>query len=365
MTFWGLPEKYLIGMTIWIVALVVLLRVLLKLRRRGHESKVRKRIANAGLSIWLLLVLLTSIEFGFALFYDRTDSFDMSNVSHKWFARYGAPFEKPLRFDNGEGFLYRDDRTFSKEIPAGKHHICFLGDSFTYGHGINRVGDRFSNLIRRRLDETHPGKFIVSNLGKAGTDLNWAEATLKNLFADGVRVDTAVYTICLNDIESFDPAIATYYSGSWRAGSSVFLFRDTYFFNLLYFRFRQFQRPQVKNYYDFVREYYEGEPWSKMAAKIGEINALCRKNGCQLRIVVFPFLQNLGPDYPFEFAHKEIVDRCRELDIPVLDLLPVLRPHTDEGLVVSPFDAHPNERANRYAADAIESSLLADFFESE
>ncbi len=364
MTWRGLSETYLLVMTIWLFALIVALRLLLKIRRRGKEKPKLKTLANAGLSLWLLLFPLTLLEFGFALFYDRTDSFNLSNVSRKWFVKYAQPFEKPLVFSNGEGIVYRDDEPFPESLGDEQRHVCFLGDSFAYGHGINRVEDRFSNRIRARLETASPGRIAVSNLAKPGTDLHWAEAILTRLFEDGRRVDAAVYTLCLNDIESFHPDFRTYYSGDWVRGSDFFLFRDTYFFNLLYFRWQQFRRPQVKNYYDFVADYYAGEPWEKMSEQLLRVRDLCEEHGCEFRLVIFPFLHALDGETRFDVVHVQIEEFCREHGIPVVDLLPVLKPHADEGLVVGAFDAHPNVRANELAAEAIERQLLSDWFEA-
>jgi len=353
MTLFGLTSGYLIGIAIWSVMLLVLLIVLLKSRRGSEKKSTRKKLANAGLSLWLLLMLMTLVEVGFALGYDRTDSFNMSNVSRKWFRKYAEPEEKVLRFGPNEGIVYRNVKPFPESIPEDIQHICFLGDSFTYGHGINRSSERFSNLVAEQLQSDTEKEVIVTNLGKPGTDLFYAEVILDNLFEDDIRVDTAVYTLCLNDIESFHPDFQTFYSADWLSGSNFFLFRDTYFFNLLYFRVQQAQRPQVKSYYDFVKEYYTSEPWERMQQKISDIESLCAQNNCEFRVVIFPFLHNLEDDYAFTSAHQQIVEFCRENKVPVLDLLPVMQKHAAEGLIVSRFDAHPNELANRYAGDAI------------
>ena len=119
-----------------------------------------------------------------------------------------------------------------------------------------------------------------------------------------------------------------------------------------------FTVPDINKYYSFVKEYYDGEPWQRMQRKLGEIDRLCEDYGIELKIVVFPFMHNLGPDYEFHHAHENIVTYCRESEIPVLDLEPVLTPHVDEGLTVSRFDAHPNERAHELAAEAIHELLI-------
>ncbi|MGH7130303.1 MAG: SGNH/GDSL hydrolase family protein, partial [Planctomycetaceae bacterium] len=323
--------------------------VLLRLRRRWKTRTWRLRTVHLLLSLWMLLAVLTGFELYFALIYDETDSFNMTNVSKKWFDRHVAGHEQTLEFGDGQGVRYRDDRPFPEEIEPDGHHVLFVGDSFAFGHGVPDVSDRFSNRVRAELERSHPGEFVVSNLANAGTDLHWVEALLMALFQNGHEIDTVVYAMCLNDIETFHPRHRTYYQGFGGPGPSLWLFRETYFFNLMYFRVMQFTRPEVRGYYDFVREYYEGEPWQRMRQTLDEVNRLCENHGAELRIVVFPFLHNLGPDYEFHTAHEQIVAYGREADVPVLDLEPVLSPHVEEGLTVNRFDAHPNERAHALA----------------
>ena len=69
MTFFGLTSGYLIGVAVWCVLLFVGMWLLLKLRRSGQQKPVRKRLANVGLSLWLLCVMLTMVEVGFAIGY--------------------------------------------------------------------------------------------------------------------------------------------------------------------------------------------------------------------------------------------------------------------------------------------------------
>lgn len=356
---------YLLVMTGWIAAGIVLMCFLVSQLRRSKNKPRRRLCLKIGLSTWMVLALLTLVELYFALVYDSTDSFSMTNVSKKWYAIHANPQKKPLEISNGEGFKYRDVCEFPKHLPEGQHRICFFGDSFTFGHGIARIEDRFSNRIAVELEKKHPGKFVVANLGDAGIDLHWIEFQLTTFFEAEFQIDTAVYVICLNDIETFHPRHATFYNDfSERVGApKFFLFRETYFFNLMYFRLRQSSVPEVSNYYEFVQKYYEGQPWQHMQLKLDHVASLCTENEADFRIVIFPFLHSLGPDYPFRFAHKQIVEFCRQKGIAVVDLEPILSKHVEEGLIVSRFDAHPNERANELAAEVIQNELFRDFFE--
>ncbi len=349
-----LPVGYLISITIWVLVLAVCPIVLVRLRRRWKSSARRMRILFAGLGIWFVLCPLTAIEIGFALLYDTTDSFSMTNVSRRWFEIHSIPDEKTLSFSDGTGITYRDSRAFPEST-----HLCLLGDSFTFGHGVADVENRFSNLLQRRIseDRTIESPMVVSNLSYPGTDLPWVETVLQRAFEDGRRIDHAVYVMCLNDIESFHDPRMTRSSELSHFDPPTFLLRETYFFNWAWFRVQQLSRSDVRDYYSFVREYYQGEPWQRFQLKIAQVHDLCRRNECRFSIVVFPFLHNLAQDYPFSEIHEQIVRDCEGLGIPTIDLRKPLAAAAGQGLTVNAFDAHPNELAHEIVADELQHLL--------
>ena len=353
-----LSNEYLIGLFIWVVLGIIGVWVLMKgwviARRRNKGMSYVK----TGLFLWMMLFMLTLVELYFALFFDSTDSFNMTNVSKKWFEKHIHPYEQGLPFSDGLSAIYRDSAAFPTNIPEDQHHIMFVGDSFTFGHGLPNVEHRFSNRLRAELDQDHPNRFAVSNISNVGKDLLWCELLLNHVFDDGHKVDTVIYVMCLNDIETFDDRTNTYYDKLAEHNPKFFLFTKTYFFNMLYFRVKQYTLPDVRGYYQSLSGYFKGKAWERMQAKIKELDELCKKNNAELNLVVFPFLHNLGPDYPFHDAHSKIASYCETQDIPVLDLESAMSEHRDENLVVNPFDAHPNPRANEIAARVIREKLI-------
>jgi len=348
-----LSLEYLLGMGTWLLLGVVALVACLRLRRLSHDRPRHKRWIDRLLGLWMLLALLTLPEGCYALFYDTTDSFDLMNTSKRWSAMHVVL--------NDAG--YRDPHEFPPPPRSDRRLVCFVGDSFTFGHGVPYVADRFSDRVGAALEAQHPGGFHVSNIGVPGFGLR----NVKHLLAtDLLELDPAigvvVYTIVLNDIDSFDEHTARYYEGINRGRPRLFLFRHTYFYNFLYFRFVQSTQPEIREYFSYLESSYAGAPWNRMKQSLAALSQLCHANGVELRVVIFPFLHNAGPDYPFLDAHKRIARFCETSGIPVLDLEPVFREHAGKNLVVNMFDAHPNERAHAIAADAIERHLLADLF---
>lgn len=362
--FLHLSDSYLLTMACWLLFLLLVPVGLIRLRRKWAAEKSRRKFVYAGLSGWLCLGLLTLPELGFALLYDTTDSFDMTNVSRRWFKVHVDPDVRVLEFSKDTGIQYRSDSDVVLNPPDGGRHVCFLGDSFTFGHGVSDVNDRFSDRVSKQLSASKKSSVDVSNLAWPGTDLLWAEAILKNSFAVDGRIDDAVYVLCLNDIEAFHDPTMSKSSSLSHFEPPGFLFRDTYFFNWLYFRTQLLFQPQTRSYYSFVEEYYEGEPWLRFRSALSRTSAMCTEHDCRFKVAIFPFLHNLGADYPFREIHHQIKADCEALDIDCLDLDPALSAHSDERLTVNPFDAHPNERAHEIAAEAMVDWLTGFSIES-
>lgn len=346
-------QAYLISMGVWLLVGCVAFVVCLSLRRRFRGQRRRTVCIHLALSVWFCLATLTMLELYCALFYDQTDSFSLSKASQRW-------FDLHVQTNDAD---FRDSRPFYRTVPQGQRRIVFTGDSFTFGHGIRDVADRFGDRIAARLEQSRPGEFDVSNAAMPGWELRIVYGQLQRWIRSGVDIDVLVYTFVLNDIECFDPRTALYYPEILDSKPKHLLLRESYFLNLAYFRLLPFSRPQVSGYYDYLQQSYESRSWDYLEQTLHHLRLTCLQHGIDLRIVIFPFLHNLGPKYPFRKAHRRLTTFCRDNDVRYVDLEPILSPHIAEGLTVNRFDAHPNERAHELAAEAIENRLLQDLFQ--
>lgn len=350
-----LSAKYLIGVAVWLIALGLFVYVLLRARRRFHQAPRKLQAVNAGLSLAMLLAVVTAGELAFACCADFSDTFNISNVSKRWFTRH----MEDEKNENG----FRDRHELTTYVAGGKKRIIFLGDSFTAGHGVERMEDRFTDRIGARLEQEQPGKFLIANLAIPAYDAMQVTQLAKNeLLKKHYDMAACIYVYNLNDVDRFDPQTAESLKAIESSEPTFFLFRDTYLLNWLYFRFIAFRAAGSASYYENLRRSYEGQPWLAARDLIKDLHDNCKAQGVDFRMVIFPFVRDVGENYPFRPAHARIVDFCKAEKIPVLDLEPVFRTHAKENLCVSRFDAHPNERAHAIAAEAIEDQLLVDFF---
>jgi len=111
------------------------------------------------------------------------------------------------------------------------------------------------------------------------------------------------------------------------------------------------------NYCSFVREAYSGALWEQQRERLRAFRDLVQAHGGRLTVVTFPLLNTLGPNYEYRFIHDKLDQVWRELGVPHLDLLPIFEGLPPSQVTVNRYDAHPNERANQLAAEAIDKWL--------
>lgn len=295
---------------------------------------------NALIILFLAALVLAAGEIYYRFFYDATDSYMMSKTSLRWEQRHYQL--------NASGF--RDSIEYKWKIPAGKRRITFLGDSFTAGHGIKDVEQRFANRIRAR----NPG-WEVHVMAKNG----WETGTHLEVLEDGLPpdydCDLVVLVYCLNDISDLAPDywinIVERITQTWRPGPIVL---ESFFLDTYYHRIRMALDPDLRDYYGYVGQWYRGPVWNIQEARLRQLRDKVAQRGGQLRVVTFPFLQSAGHNYPFREIHMQLDVLWTSMGVPHLDLLDTFSQVDSPQLVVNRFDAHPNEKAHEMAANAIE-----------
>jgi lysophospholipase L1-like esterase len=296
----------------------------------------------------LLLFLLLSISFVvgetyYRYLYNTTDALTYTKVSERWFHRYYIL--------NASGF--RDNIEYSPTIKPGKRRITFLGDSFTAGHGVKNVEDRFANIIRR----LHP-EYEVQVLAKLGLDTGAELALMQAAVKQKYQLDQVVLVYCLNDVADILPewnrALRQIFADVNRGG---WLRQNSYFFDTLYHRYKVLRNPYMRKYFYFVREGYEGAAWELQKKRLNQLRLLVESHGGRLLVVIFPFLHMTQAYDEFRPVHQKLDQFWEESGVPCLDLLPFFEGLPPKKITINRFDPHPNEFAHALAAKKIDQFL--------
>jgi hypothetical protein len=310
-------------------------------------------------------------------------------------------FDHPVRI-NRHGL---NDSEYGYAKRPGTPRILCLGDSFTWGYGVEQ-DQRFSEVLENELMQ---GVEVI-NAGVSG--YNTAQEWLW-LRERGVkyRPDLVVLCFYLNDFtDNAQPAHGNYgrplcavEGGTiqvknvpvprkfYRANRAFItlptvLSRTSYTYRLLqrgYDRLRKAKPEQdvekvntrllneqsfVKKQVDFEPEQGSSEPvrGQKITeALLNEIQCLCEKMGAKLLVVLIPERQEVRPHDPIPpfhpRAYKCAQEICEQNGFTHLDLRPLLAQCEQRGRKVY-FDAdyHWNTFGHRMAAEAIHRKIMED-----
>jgi len=252
---------------------------------------------------------------------------------------------------------YRDDERALSPPPGVRRAVC-LGDSFTWGVGV-LLDDTWPQRLERGLTRARGERWEAVNLGERG--LNTVQE-LQKLDAEGFAYepDVVVVGYVLNDSEDENAAEARrasdWVAESRRAPSTLESLLDrSALFRFVRTRLRATSQnhERIANYRAM---YTESDPgWRAAREALRTMGGLCRARGIPLVVAIFPLFGNpLDDSYPFTELHAEVARAAEAGGAKVVDLLPLYRGLRWDLLVVDgPRDEHPNEIAQRIAAQAL------------
>jgi lysophospholipase L1-like esterase len=251
---------------------------------------------------------------------------------------------------------YRERAPFPR--TDGVRRIALVGDSFSEGQGV-KMDETLGRLLERGL--SRPGRAVeVLNFGRRGFDF----PDLMKPFAHALeqQPDLVVYAMVLNDADQ-----SKTFKARWpRLNDWIMVRRPDVVLGPLDSRVAALVRDAretrdiARQTTDWYREMY-AEPnkrgWDRTREQMTKMRDDAAARGARFQVVLWPLMVGLEGDYPFADVHATIGRACQKMGLPFLDLLPVLRGRKSADLQVDPADLHPNEVANRLAAEAVQPVL--------
>jgi lysophospholipase L1-like esterase len=243
-----------------------------------------------------------------------------------------------------------------REIPpkSARYRIAVVGDSFTWGQGIER-DERFSN----RLEQSLGAGYEVLNFGIPGDDM--PEHLVRLERALSVSPDFVLLQIYINDFETPEMTRPRAYPLLPRSLASN-LQGSSLLYGLIQDQWTQVQETLgiSESYVHYMARNLRDPAAPNARESFGQLHEFfdrARASGVSAGEVLFPATDALGrygTAYPFGYLHDGVRQTCDEEKVRCVDLLALFSTFSDPRAAwVSPFDAHPNAMANRRAAEVI------------
>jgi len=244
--------------------------------------------------------------------------------------------------------------------PESVYRVMILGDSFTEGQGV-KEGDTCSRVLGRLLDAREPGRWEVRNCGRRGTDFPELYEAFEAVLP--YEPDLVVYALVLNDaVQPPEFRARQSYVNDWildrenltdAADAPPGPLRSRVF-DFVQSRVDAWRvgRETTRWYLDMWGE-GNREGRERTFAYIREMDRRLKRQRARLLVAPWPLFVGLESGYPFTPAHETIRRFCLKEGIAFHDLLPVFLGRRSSDFWVHPVDRHPNELAQRLAAESL------------
>ncbi len=285
---------------IYLILYLVLAPLALAAFRRWHSAGRAKLIAgNLAVFLFLLMALFVAAEGYFYFFYDTSDGSMILLSSRRWLDRHVK--RNPLGF---RGKLI----PLNGQKAPGELNIAVIGDSFTFGEGIDREEDRYTEVLEKKLRESGI-RASVYNLSGLGLNTLIEIELFKFLRDNRAPVDIIILGYVTNDIlepENYTPEYKAARARTDKRSPIIdAVINRSFVLNFLYHRFTTFSDPAYRNYGKMVITRYEDpQILSTHLQDLATVKSLAKEIGARLAVATFPTVRRVVPGIHSLNSHR-------------------------------------------------------------
>ncbi len=352
---------YPVRIALLLAAIVFCLLSLMEAQRSSLPAWIKK----LWISVSTVITLLWVLEIVATLFPSSSGGSDVI-MGRNWFRLYWEV--------NELGFRDKNPMVLDRE---GVPNIIFLGDSYTAGYGIEKVDQRFSNIVGEELTNCAD----VFNIGMNGAN---TMDELKLLSNFPVVPDIVVLSHVKNDIEDSAPEgfVMTGQPSKEikalfprRMAQKSFVMQHSILINYVEFLIYNIrERMAYKKLMDSgmsLRDFLEGENRSLtylsyylndevMGVHIKEMDSIaqwCSSRNVKLIVVLFPMMTDLIGDSDW-LINDPISRLLSPSNIEVINLTKELQKMNEKERIVSAIDPHPGPAAHLLVSKILKGRLV-------
>ena len=303
-------------------------------------------LINLIVSFLTLIIIICLLEIAL----QKIKTSEYSVIEKDW-------FKKNVRLNS---LGYRDFQ-YSQERPKNTFRVLMLGDSMTFGSGINKISDTYPKQLEVLLNKGSKQKFEVINTAYPGYN---TDSQLYDLYIKGFNLqpDMVFLGYYHNDIPKLsylrcDPTSREII----KKGGKIRTFVDkTVLYQFINFRYNRLleklnHKPKME---DCINEAYSSTAWEMEKVYLDAIRKACMLRNIKLMIGIIPLMYKLNDNYPIKMIQSKLKSYCTENGVECIDFF-------EEGfvgknalkLVISPEDRHLNSQGAKIISKSLFEKL--------
>jgi len=296
-----------------------------------YKSDLKNIYKNLTLSVHSVIFFLFIGEIVFT-FLPKIHRSSHTITAENWYDYYWNPINK---------LGFRDLEIDNKDLSKKK--IFFVGDSFTAGHGIKKIKNRFPDLF-----SSYEKDYEIFNISKPGID---SEREYELLCDYPIKPDILVLQYFGNDIDriaakhglSFPDA----YNYEGKSKILEFSVRGSALINYVYWSI-----PRANFDYTGLlkRSYSDKEIFNEHCQDLNRFIEYSEENNCQLIVLLMPFLTDVGAS---DFYISKIDSFFQSKGIKTINIGNLVTDMPVKERIVNKMDAHASEKVNRRIAEKL------------
>ena len=301
------------------------------------KSTINVKIKDTLLMFFSTIIFLLLTEMIF-FFIPKSHFFGNSLASKNWHSYYKDPINT---------FGFHDFQPKNK-----KNIILFVGDSFTHGHGIKNVKDRYSNKIQE-----YNHSYNCINIGKNGLDTKQELSTMLDFISKSkIKPKTIVLQYFGNDIEGIAYSKLKKKNNepySNLSKLSKLLVKGSYLINYLYWLY---PHEDYKPYLNYLKKAYsEPKILNEHLSDLNKFIQYSTDNNIKLKVLIFPFLVDFK--LSDEIYEKKISKFFKSKQIETLSVSQLVDKIDKNDLIVNKNDGHASILLNEIIAKKLYKTL--------
>ena len=231
-------------------------------------------------------------------------------------------------------------------------NVLVLGDSFTFGFGVEG-NETYTNVLERLLTNYTSDKVVqVLNLGVGGYSSKDEALVLRRKGMDWTpKLIIVGYVLNDPEIDPVQPLHRYYQDEKWWQ-----------YFNTFRLVATAKHEHDIKTLGggDYIRYLHErdNDKWKSVQAAFSSMQETVKGKDIPVLLAIFPFMQgDKWADYQYGDLHSQVANAGKDSGFNTIDLADVYSMHPQELLMVAPDDGHPNALGHKLAAEAIYQTI--------